>query len=75
MSGFPVLYYLLEFAQIHVIECVIPSNHLILCHPLLLPPSILPASESFPMSWLFTSGSKSIGVSASPLVLPMNIQG
>ena len=31
-----------------------------------------PASESFPMSQLFTSGSQSIGASAS--VLPMNIQ-
>ena len=33
-----------------------------------------PASGSFPTSWLFTSGSQSIGVSASPSVLPMNIQ-
>ena len=32
-----------------------------------------PASGSFPMSWLFTSGGQSIGISAS--VLPMNIQG
>ena len=32
-----------------------------------------PASRSFPMSWLFTSGSQSIRASAS--VLPMNIQG
>mgnify|MGYP007134210778 CR=1 FL=1 len=29
------------------IESVMPSNHLILCHPLLLPPSIFPASGSF----------------------------
>ena len=34
-----------------------------------------PASESFPMSWLFTSGDQSIGTSASALVLPINIQG
>ena len=33
-----------------------------------------PASTSFPMSQLFTSGSQSIGVSASASVLPMNIQ-
>ena len=33
-----------------------------------------PASGSFPMSQLFTSGSQSIGVSASASVLPMNIQ-
>ena len=34
-----------------------------------------PASGSFPMSWLFTSGGQSIGASASASVLPMNIQG
>ena len=33
-----------------------------------------PASGSFPMSQLFTSGGQSIGVSASTSVLPMNIQ-
>ena len=33
-----------------------------------------PASESFPMSWLFTSGDQSIGASALASVLPMNIQ-
>jgi len=34
-----------------------------------------PASESFPMSRFFASGSQSIGASASASVLPMNIQG
>ena len=34
-----------------------------------------PASGSFPMSQFFTSGGRSIGVSASASVLPMNIQG
>ena len=34
-----------------------------------------PASVSFPMSWLFTLGGQSIGASASPSILPMNIQG
>ena len=29
------------------IESVMPSNHLILCHPLLLPPSIFPSSRVF----------------------------
>ena len=33
-----------------------------------------PASQSFQMSQLFTSGGQSIGVSASTSVLPMNIQ-
>ena len=55
------------------IELVMPPNHLILCHPLLLLHSIFPASGSFPMSWLFTSGGQSIGAPAS--VLPMNILG
>ena len=30
------------------IESVMPSNHLILCHPLLLPPSIFPSIKVFP---------------------------
>ena len=34
----------------------------------------LPASESFPMSQLFTWGGQSIGVSALASVLPLNIQ-
>ena len=37
-------------------------------------PQSLPASVSFPMSQLFTSGGQSIGVSASASVLPMNTQ-
>ena len=36
-------------------------------------PQSFPASGSFPMSWLFTSGGQIIGASAS--VFPMNIQG
>ena len=56
-------------------KSVIPSNHLILCHSVLLPPSIFPASGSFPVSQLFTSGAQSIGASAWALILPMNIQG
>ena len=45
-------------------ESKMPSNHLILCHPL----------GSFPVSWLFGSSGQSIGASASASVLPMNIQ-
>ena len=37
-------------------------------------PQSFPASGSFPMSQLFTSGGQSIGVSASTSVLPMNTQ-
>ena len=38
-------------------------------------PQSFPASGCFPMSQFFVSGGQSIGVSASALVLPMNIQG
>ena len=55
------------------IELVMPSNHLILCCPLLLLPSIFPSIRVFSMSQLFTSGGQSIGVSASTSALPMNI--
>ena len=41
MPGFPVLHHLLEFAQ------TLPSNHLILCHPLLLLPSAFPSIKVF----------------------------
>ena len=37
-------------------------------------PHSFPASGSFPVSQFFMSGGQSIGVSASALVLPMNIQ-
>ena len=55
------------------IESVMPSNHLTLCHPLCLLHSIFPSIRSFQMSQFFTSGGQSIGVSASAVVLPMNI--
>ena len=57
------------------IESVMPSNHLILCRPLLHLPSIFPSiTGSFQMSQLFASGGQRIGVSASASVLPMNTQ-
>ena len=55
------------------IESVMPSNHLILCRPLLLLPPIPPSIRAF-LSQLFASGGQSIGVSASASVLPMNIR-
>ena len=67
------LHCLLKFASLMAIDSVMPSNHLILCCPLLLLQSF-PASGSFPVSWLFASGGQSIGASASASVLPMNIQ-
>ena len=55
------------------IVSVMPSNHLILCHPFSHFQSF-PASPSFPISHFFASAVQSIGVSASASVLPMNFQ-
>ena len=49
-----------------------PCNYLILCHPLLLLPSIFSASGSFQMSQLLASAGQSIDVSASVSILPRN---
>ena len=59
------------------IESARPLNHLILCQPLLLLPSIFPSIRVFfPISQLFASDGQSVGASASALVLPMlHIQG
>ena len=89
-----------SYPKLMSIKSVMPSNHLILCYPLLLlslfpyttlfrsHPSIsssvipfscclqlFPASGSFPMSWLFTSGGQSVGASAVASVLLIYIQG
>ena len=46
--GFPVLHYLLDsLLKLMPIELVMPSNHLTLCHPLLLLPSIFPGIRVF----------------------------
>ena len=73
MPGFPVHHQLLELAQTHVHQV---SDAIQPSHPL-SPPSppafnLSQTSESFPMSWFFTSGGQSIGASASAIVLPMN---
>ena len=47
MPGFPVLHFLLEFAQTHVPWVIMPSNHLVLCCPLLLLPSVFPRIRVF----------------------------
>ena len=46
MPGFPVHHQLPEF-KLMSIELEMPSNHLILCHPLLLLPSIFPSIRVF----------------------------
>ena len=45
--GLPVLHQLLEFIKLTSIESVMPSSHLILCHPLLLLPPIPPSIRVF----------------------------
>ena len=56
------------------IVLVMPSSNLILCHPLLLLPSIFLSIRIFLRSQFFASGAQSIGASASTSVLPLNIQ-
>ena len=80
-SGFPEVHQasqsitnsqsLLKFTSI---ELVMPSNHLILCHSLLLLPSIFPSIRVFLMSQLFASDGQSTVASTSASVLPMSIQ-
>ena len=50
MPGLPVHHHLpaLHELKLMSIESVMPSNHLILCRPLLLPPSIFPSIRVFP---------------------------
>ena len=56
------------------IESVMPSNHLILCHPLLLLPSVFASIRIFSNEFgSFHHVAKVLEASAS--VLPMNIQG
>ena len=55
-------------------ELLMPSSHLILCHPFSSRLQSFPASGSFQLSQLFTSGGRSIRGSASASILPLNIQ-
>ena len=54
-------------------ELVMPSNHLVLCCPLLLP-STFPSIRVFSNESALCINGQSIGASASASVLPMNIQ-
>ena len=54
------------------VESVIPSNHLILCRPLLLLPSIFPSIRVFSSESVLCISGQSIGVSISTSVLPKN---
>ena len=56
------------------IELVMPSIHLILCHPFCFCLQSFPAPGSFPVSQPLVSGGQSIGASALASVLPMTIE-
>ena len=73
--GFPILTISGSLLRLMFIELMMPSNHLILCHPFSFCPQSFPALGSFPMSQLFPSGGQNTGASASASVLSMNIQG
>ena len=51
MPGSSVLHYLLSLLKFMSIDPVMLSNHLILCHPLLLLPSIFPSTRVFSHEW------------------------
>ena len=82
--GLPVHHQLLEFTQTHVhvhefaqthdrvSDAIQPSFSFI---PFSFCPQSFPASGCFPMNQFFTWGGRSIGVSASASVVPVNIQG
>ena len=72
IPGLPVHHQLLEFTQTHIHwvgDAIQPSHPVV---PFFSRLQSFPASGSFRMSQLFTSGGESIRVSASTSVLPMN---
>ena len=56
-------------------KSVMPCNHLILCHALLLLPSVFPSIRVFSNELAAASGGQSVGALASASILPVNIQG
>ena len=74
MPGFPVHHQLPELAQTHVHRSVMPSNHLTLCHLLLLLPSIIPSIRGFFNESVLCIRWWKFATSASASVLAINIQ-
>ena len=72
--GLPVHHQLPESTQTHVHWVGDPIQPFYLIVPFSSCPQSFPASGSFPVSQIFSSGGQSIGVSALTPVLPMNIQ-
>ena len=76
IPGFPVLHYLLEFAQTHVhwvADATQPFHLLLPLFP--LPSQSFPVSGSLLMIQLFTRCGENIGASVSAFILQINIQG
>ena len=72
----PLSFTISEFAQIHVKLsqwCYLTISSSAAAYSFGL--QSFPASQSFPVSWVFTSGGQSTGASASASVLPVNSQG
>ena len=72
--GFPSITNCQSLFKLMSIESVMPSSHLILCHPLLLQPSIFPSIRVFSNESVLRIRWPNIGASASASVLPVNIQ-
>ena len=72
--GLPVHHHSRGLPKLMSIELVMPSNHLILCNPLLLLPSIFPRIRVFSNESALCIRWPRIGVSASTSVLPVNTQ-
>ena len=66
IPGFPVLHYLPRLLRLMSIESVMPSNRLILCHPLLLLPSVFPSIRGFPNELTVCIRSNYLSFSFSP---------
>ena len=70
----PVHHQLQSLLKLMSIELMMPTNYLILCHPLLFLPTFnLSQHQCLFKCQLFASGGRSIGVSALTSVLAMNI--
>ena len=72
--GLPVHHQLQEFLKLMSIKSVMSSNHLVICHPLLLLPPTPPSIRGFSNQSTLRIGGQSIGLSALASVLPMNTQ-
>ena len=73
--GFPdITKLLMSLLKLMSIELVMPPNYLILCHPLLLPPTVFSRIRAFTVSQFFASDGQSIWASALASVLPVTVQ-